>query len=357
MKNICFLAPKAPPIGGIATWFSIIKKECDKKYNVFQIDSSISMKEFLTKNKIAKVLHKVLRLHKNIKSATYIFKHNNIDVLHIATSGGNGFYRDLKIAKLAKKYNISISLHLHFGRIPEILNGNSKEKRMFLKLIKLCDSIICLDSNTYNAILPLFKNVYLINNPIQINENVECWKSKTILFIGTLNKNKGVYELLRSTKLLLQDNKTFKLKIIGPIDENEFNDIQNALNESVSEQIEYLGAMTRDDVLNHIKSARFLVLPSKTEGMPYSILESMSFGIPVLSTDVGEIKGMVADSGIVLNKDFDDNELADAMQKMLLDDEFIKMCSNRAINLLNAKHSSSVVLEQMEKAWFGGTYE
>jgi glycosyltransferase involved in cell wall biosynthesis len=68
------------------------------------------------------------------------------------------------------------------------------------------------------------------------------------------------------------------------------------------------------ELLNFIKTHHFnlFILLSETEGIPVSIIEVLSFGIPVLATDVGGVSEVVSDAnGILIKKDFDVKEVAE----------------------------------------------
>ena len=60
------------------------------------------------------------------------------------------------------------------------------------------------------------------------------------------------------------------------------------------------------------------ILTSISEGFPYTVLESMSCGRPVVSTDVGGVKDAIADCGIMC-KPRDPQSLADGVIKLLKD--------------------------------------
>lgn len=68
-----------------------------------------------------------------------------------------------------------------------------------------------------------------------------------------------------------------------------------------------------NDVLQFFKSNHFnlFVLLSSIEGLPVSLIEAISFGIPVLATDVGGVSEVINfDNGILIEKDFDPEAVA-----------------------------------------------
>lgn len=67
------------------------------------------------------------------------------------------------------------------------------------------------------------------------------------------------------------------------------------------------------------------ITTSETEGgCPVSIQEAMSYGVPIIGTDVGGITEMIADNGILLSADPDEKEIANAIQKIMMQ-ERLKM--------------------------------
>lgn len=60
--------------------------------------------------------------------------------------------------------------------------------------------------------------------------------------------------------------------------------------------VEYLGRLTREEVLGQLRKSRAAVLPSRwEENNPMSILEARTLGIPVIVSDLGGLPEMVAD--------------------------------------------------------------
>lgn len=89
---------------------------------------------------------------------------------------------------------------------------------------------------------------------------------------------------------------------------------------------------------------------SESEGIPVSIMEAMSYGIPVIATDVGGTSEIVnSDVGILVNKAVDQNELAKLISKELLSIE-LKTKSQKAFEKWNSEYNafrnySSFVME------------
>ena len=66
---------------------------------------------------------------------------------------------------------------------------------------------------------------------------------------------------------------------------------------------------------------------SKSEGIPVSIMEAMSYGIPIIAPNVGGISEAVYNqrNGILLNKDFSIDDLLGAMKQIIYHKDIEKM--------------------------------
>ncbi|HLQ23811.1 MAG TPA: glycosyltransferase, partial [Gemmatimonadales bacterium] len=67
---------------------------------------------------------------------------------------------------------------------------------------------------------------------------------------------------------------------------------QAAANLGISSQVHLLGL--RSDVANLLAAADVFVLPSLSEGLPLALLEAMLAGRPIVASDVGEIRSVLA---------------------------------------------------------------
>ena len=101
--------------------------------------------------------------------------------------------------------------------------------------------------------------------------------SHTITYVGRLSHEKNVNMLIDSFLELTLHNKNIKLVIIG--DGKKIRYERNP-------QIIYTGRLDHDGIVSWLARSDFLVSTTCTEGLPYSYLESMSMGVPVISPGI-----------------------------------------------------------------------
>lgn len=123
-----------------------------------------------------------------------------------------------------------------------------------------------------------------------------------ILFVGTIRKQKGVNELVEAFALISEELSERKpiLKIIGSGPDKE--DIQHRINkEGLNDYVRTMGELSHRNTLSKMERADVLVLPSKKEGVPRVVVESLSIGLPVITTSVGGLDRIISDgeNGII----------------------------------------------------------
>jgi colanic acid/amylovoran biosynthesis glycosyltransferase len=98
--------------------------------------------------------------------------------------------------------------------------------------------------------------------------------------------------------------------------------------------VDFTGAMKNEDVLNFYKNRDITVFVnvSSSEGIPVSIMEACSFGIPVIATNVGGTSEIVKDgkNGFLLGAEFSPQELLDVLNRVrsMTEEEYAQLCKN-----------------------------
>jgi glycosyltransferase involved in cell wall biosynthesis len=107
---------------------------------------------------------------------------------------------------------------------------------------------------------------------------------KKFVFIGTITKEKGVIELLEASNLL---DETYVIHLYGPIAKD-----MDGFNFSTYRAV-YQKALRPNEVLETLRAYDVLILPSYREGYPGIIIEALSVGLPIITTDLAGIKEML----------------------------------------------------------------
>jgi glycosyltransferase involved in cell wall biosynthesis len=120
-------------------------------------------------------------------------------------------------------------------------------------------------------------------------------KNVTLLFLGWVGEAKGIFDLLDSVELLAHRGHEFRLVVLGPeMRKGDMEKVRNVVaDKALDGCTEILGERDRSEVIEAYHAADVYVLPSHTEGLPLSILEAMAAGLPVVSTRVGAIPGVI----------------------------------------------------------------
>lgn len=118
--------------------------------------------------------------------------------------------------------------------------------------------------------------------------------SPTLIFLGALLEEKGVFDLLHAAHLLLSEFPTLRLIFLGS-GLAEARLVTEAEHLGISSQVEFRGWVTGVAKAQALAQAGVFVLPSYFEAMPMSLMEAMALGLPVVATRVGAIPEIVSD--------------------------------------------------------------
>ncbi len=217
---------------------------------------------------------------------------------------------------------LPITRHLHVvdGFGPEERTAQIP-RRVLTRRIVLSRSPVVLPSRTLVRIatdvwkLPPRVIRYLPNG-IDLDRfaSPEAGRTGAIPVIGTvaaLRPEKNIARLLEAFALLLKAARA-RLVIVGDGAERSALDTL-AVALGIADHVEFAGH--RQDTPGFYARFDVFALSSDTEQMPLSVIEAMAAGLPVVSTDVGDVRSMVADG----NTRFVTPMRAEAMAAALLD--------------------------------------
>ncbi len=171
---------------------------------------------------------------------------------------------------------------------------------LYLKwVLRSANLILLLDKDSLRDYKPYNSNLVQVGNSIICPELpkgrhvLREGKVREILFVGRLSKDKRVEPIIRAVEGMGKagsgdegsgmDGSETRLTIVG--DGEEYHN----LIPYAGERIRFVGAVPPKEVKEYMQNSDILVMNSSFEGVPMTILEAISYGLPVVSTNVGGI--------------------------------------------------------------------
>lgn len=283
---------------------------------------------YIEANKISKMIF-FFTAYKKIKE---VLKNNKPDVVHIHMSYKGSFVRKYLIHKLCKKYHVKDIVHLHGSEFKKWYDKTSNIMKLLIRNFLREVSLVITLGNKWETIIKNIEpaaNIIVVNNSIHIPDYRVQWRQPfQVLFLGVLIKRKGVSDLLKAIKLLKDsikiDNVLFTIAGSGP---EESNLKAECLELGINDIVRFVGWVDNEKKISLLRESQLFVLPSYNEGLPVALLEAISYGLPVVATDVGDISEAVfnGENGFLI-KHGHIQQLYTSIRKIIDDkDLYIKM--------------------------------
>jgi glycosyltransferase involved in cell wall biosynthesis len=153
-----------------------------------------------------------------------------------------------------------------------------------------------------------------------------------ILFLGNVIHRKGLHTLLEAIGLETLD---VRLDIVGSLhSEPEYAREMQTKSQvsSLKSHVYFHGALDNDDLIEKLRSAHVLAVPSSYEGFGIVYLEGMAFGLPAIGTTSGGASEIIRDgeTGYLVPPD-DAARLAERLTKLANDRDFLARLSINAL--------------------------
>ncbi len=252
-----------------------------------------------------------------IKYLGYLLFMREIKIVHIHGASNASFWRKCVFIYLGHLFGKKIVYHIHGGKFNLFAE---KHMKIVSNTISKCDCIIALSESWKEFFKKKFPHSRIeiihnvIENPVK-KRNIQ--KEYTLLFMGLLGQNKGIYDLLD----VIKEHKSeflgnLRLLIGG---NGEVDKVKAIIKGgSLSDIVSFEGWVSGSKKQELFNMSDALILPSYNEGLPLCILEALSYDIPVIATKVGGIPEVVHDdeNGYLI-KPGDKNEMYITIQKAI----------------------------------------
>lgn len=383
-QKICFLTDSIFSIGGVQRVTAVIAKELAKEYdvtittfdspnkadyNLYGLNEASIHYQFIKYQKVGKIKGLIYKAHR----AVYLFMNTKSkwqSNIYAITSFPSEQRRTILTALKTEHYNVIIGVHAQLAErlaslrhdLPNakligwlhnsfeaIFKKNSlyighNKQFHFIQQFKKLDKFIVLcqfDALQFKNYDKSFRPI-VIYNPITLNPGQKSkGNTKRFLAVGRFSYlHKGFDILINAFHLFSLQNSDWILDIVGEGDlEEEYKALVRKLN---CEDRIHIHPFT-NHIQEYYSNAQVYVLSSRWEGMPLVLVEAMSHGLPIISSDLPVCKEILGDFGL-----FFKNEDTKSLAQRLEDATHLewKIKSEQALNI-----ASHFKLEQIIKEW------
>lgn len=218
-------------------------------------------------------------------------------------------------------------LSLKFAKRIFFQNKDDSQTFVELKIISP-ESIVYINGSGVNT--EIFQPTALPNAPAFLN-------------ISRLIKDKGIREYLEACRIVRNEHPEYRCLLVGPFDTNPTALTQEELSSYIDDgSVEYFGEQS--DVKPFIDQCSIYVLPSYHEGTPKTVLEAMSCGRAVITTDAPGCRETVKNgfNGLLVPPT-DHNKLAEAMLELAEKTDLVKAMGINGRKMAEEKFSVKIV--------------
>ena len=193
-----------------------------------------------------------------------------------------------------------------------------------------------------------YNEIVTLHNFVNESERNDYVLGDYAFYLGRLSKEKGILNLIEA----IGDIPDAKLLIAGDGPERER--IEAYISEhKLDGRITLLGYQNQDSIHKYITNSRFVVIPSIcNENCPYSVLEAMEIGKPIVASRIGGIPELIADgeNGYLYKAD-DINELKKKLTLLLDNDDKVNRFAQKSRELYESYYSPDSYYNELIKIY------
>ena len=199
----------------------------------------------------------------------------------------------------------------------------SAKRKYHKKIIKEHASYFLTPSNQLTETVKQNFNLKgeTLHNPVLVTNDPAVDNEEFLLFVGRLEKGKGVLTLIESFAEVLKEFPNEKLVLAG--EGNIKKNIEDFIKKNKLENnISLVGKKIKSELENYYSKCKFVILPSEIlEGYGNVVLEAHAYGKAVIISDFVGVKDEVIkyNSGLVFSHG-NTSELTNQIKKLLTDD-------------------------------------
>lgn len=275
-----------------------------------------------------------------------------VDVVHLHMAMYGSFWRKQIPFYLAKLFRRKVIVHLHGSEFKQFYaDGGWLRQVLIRNMFGRADASMMLSEqwrDWLHSICTREPKVEIIYNTATERPRPDRSGREvvTITLMGRLGKRKGTYDLLEAFAGLVREHPQARLVLPG---DGEVEEVRALVRERGLEEVVEVPGWVSGDAQDALWARTDVyTLPSYNEGLPGSVLEAMSAGLPCVSTPVGGIPEAVIDgeTGYLVDPG-DVDALRGALAKLVADEALRLRMGAAGKALLDEKFALDKIVDQL----------
>jgi glycosyltransferase involved in cell wall biosynthesis len=256
-------------------------------------------------------------------SAMLAFKRGAIVHLNLAINASA--YRKWLLSRIAKAFGALVVVHFHGSGFDRDAHGSAPWVRVNRKTIREADAVIALGQSWRELFINLGaspERVHVVyNGAPDFAEGLIRTRALDspvrILFAGEVGRRKGA-DLLVKALVRLKETPNWVCTVAGNGHIPEYREpIERA---GLSSRVNFTGWVDPETMRKLMLQSDIVVLPSRAEALPMSLIEGAAAGSALVATDVGATREIIDDTcGVLVAPD--DAQIAEVLQKLIVDQD------------------------------------
>jgi len=375
-RNILLVIPRFYPKsgGGVNVVFNVAKFLKKNGENVTILTTDFCFDEFFAQKLVFEGIE-IIKIKTVFTFFSFIYSPEiddwlqqnlmNYDIVHLNWTRA---YQNNVIMKYALKYNIPYVIQPH-GSMTDV-SSKKLMKRMYdlmwgKKLYSNASKFIALTSSEKNTITSIIGDkdrTEIIPNgidlkdyedPVTVGEFRNKWnigpKKKIILYVGRIHESKGLDKLILSLSLITSANPDILIVIAGA-DDHYLDKLEKMISvDKFENNVLITGYLSEKEKYQAFVDSDVFVTP-KFFGFPITFIESWFFGLPVVTTDVGDSIEWI-DDYVGYSVKYNENALAESIMKIIENEDIRERLSKNGKGLVRSRLNWEFIITDIIKLY------
>lgn len=302
-------------------------------------------------------LHWLLKLIRQLLFFPLVLKYRKINLVHQNLPlDPKGILREYLINSWCKLFRIPVVIHIHGGQFITSGTDNKLLTKLTLSIFEYAKQVIVLSelekevlANKFNYSKAIVLSNCIDNSLYNTNSSFLPTPIPTLLYLGRIEKNKGISELIEA---IIRLKKVIDFRFVLCGNGNMADECSIACKSILGSNFEYRGVVSGKEKIDIIKQSTLFILPSYFEGLPMALLETMAAGVVPVVTKVGSMKDIIIDreNGLFVEM-YNSQDLFEKINQLLTNKDLLRNLSVNAAKTIAENYTINNYFKQLNQVY------